>query len=112
MEAQPNLPGYDPHRLSSFWPAPKRVVADILERAAMITGVPPATIRGADRHSEIVVVRQAVCWAAREQGLSYPRIGRELGGRHHTTIMSSVTKAGKLRVASGAFRALTEELVR
>lgn len=112
MEAQPNLPGYGPHRLSSFWPAPKRVVADILERAAMITGVPASKVKGGDRHSEIVIVRQAVCWAARKQGLTYPRIAREIGGRHHTTIMSSVTRAGKLREINGDFLALTEELTR
>jgi chromosomal replication initiation ATPase DnaA len=43
--------------------------------------------RGPARESR---ARADAMWELRELGLSYPAIGRLLGGRHHTTVMHLV----------------------
>ncbi|HZE50649.1 MAG TPA: helix-turn-helix domain-containing protein [Jatrophihabitantaceae bacterium] len=61
---------------------------EIIDEEEDSAGLRRGTIRGA-RHDRVVVLARAA--AARrlraELGLSYPAIGRELGGRHHATVM-------------------------
>lgn len=56
----------------------------------------PDEILGKDRTQNVVLARQVVAWVARERwGLSFPALGRLLGKRDHTTIMSSVRKIAR-----------------
>lgn len=59
----------------------------VVVRAAE-SGVRASDVRGPSRRPAVVRLR---AWIAAELrstwGLSYPKIGRILGGRHHTTIM-------------------------
>lgn len=51
-------------------------------------GVRASDVRGESRCRRVVRVRAWIAAELRaEWGLSYPAIGRVLGGRHHTTIM-------------------------
>lgn len=74
----------------------------IMARVSRATGVSKAEILSARRHRHTVLARQAVAyWAYRRTVLSLPEIGRKLGGRDHTTILSAVRNYPKKRAANG-----------
>ena len=58
--------------------------------AAPICGVSPNAVMGRLRIRSAVLARMAVTKALRDKGLSYPVIGRALGGRDHSTIINLV----------------------
>jgi hypothetical protein len=64
-------------------------LAEILELAAEVTGVPVLALKGKRRAAEIAQARHFAMWLMREgrRDLSYPRIARAIGGRDHTTVM-------------------------
>lgn len=70
--------------------APSAPVSRSLSAVARHFGVTFAELLGRDRHSRIANARHVVAWLLRQHGLSYPEIGRALGGRDHTTAMNSV----------------------
>lgn len=55
-------------------------------------GVPLRTLHGRNLKGRYVIPRQVAMYLARElcPHLSYPGIGRIMGGKHHTTIMNGV----------------------
>jgi chromosomal replication initiation ATPase DnaA len=56
-------------------------------------GIHASQLVSPDRHKMVALARHLVAYfAKRATDLSYPEIGRELGGRDHTTIMSSNAK--------------------
>ena len=55
---------------------------------AAIHGVTVDEIVGHRRHENLVQARRDVARWLRQLGLSYPAIGRMLGGRHHASIMN------------------------
>jgi chromosomal replication initiation ATPase DnaA len=59
----------------------------ILEAGCVATGATICQVRGRERHRWIVLRRCFIARKMRAEGYSLPAIGRELGGRHHTTIM-------------------------
>lgn len=62
----------------------------ILRIVSRYYGVPLGDIKSARRDKDIVIPRQVVCYlSAKHTGLSLPSIGRCLGNRDHTTIMSA-----------------------
>lgn len=50
-------------------------------------GYDPEELRGPSRLRVATDRRRVVAKRLRAEGWSYPRIGRNLGGRHHTSIM-------------------------
>lgn len=66
---------------------------NILDELAKWFGVSVEQIKGSNRKRAIVDVRDLVAYILRQYvGLSYPVIGRILGGRDHTTIMHAYSK--------------------
>ncbi len=58
--------------------------------------VEPSALSGPRRQQEIVKPRQILMYLLKlEVGMTYPAIGKELGGRDHTTAMHSVEKIEK-----------------
>lgn len=56
-------------------------------------GLHTGQLSSSDRHKTVALARHLVVYfAKRATDLSYPEIGRELGGRDHTTAMSSNAK--------------------
>lgn len=74
------------------WYRPRRRVSafELIDAAAIHAGVYPAEITGKRRNQHLVRARSAIAIVLREQGLSYPRIGKALGGRDHTTVINLV----------------------
>ncbi len=74
--------------------------------AAAMFGVQRHDIISARRHPELVKARALVTWILRNvpvQPMSYPKIGRALGGRDHTTIMHAHQIAIRLRLEDERF---------
>ncbi|MDZ4247742.1 MAG: chromosomal replication initiator protein DnaA [Patescibacteria group bacterium] len=74
----------------------KKVSCDqVLEAVSWFYDVSVEDLKGPKRLKEIVKPRQMVMYLLREESnLSYPKIGRELGGRDHTTAIHAVGKIG------------------
>ena len=67
----------------------------VLEAVSKFYDVSIEDLKGPRRQKEIVRPRQMVMFLMREEAsLSYPKIGRELGGRDHTTVIYAVGKIG------------------
>jgi len=94
----------------------RMVVLDPLEAPAAIQSIrkyvcehfymrerrdPELTVRTNRR--EYVIPRQIAIYIARQlTGASLEQIGREFGYRHHTTVLHSIRKIGKMRSSDGA----------
>lgn len=63
----------------------------------------------ARRTATIVLPRQIACWAAKYLTCrSLPEIGRQFGGRDHTTVLHAVTKIDRMRERDSVFRTTTD----
>lgn len=81
---------------------------DIVRAVARAAGVSASDIRGQRRTRDLVRLRWAVAWLARARGVSYPQIGRALGGRDHTTIIHGIRRLGAM---GGGEREIIDELL-
>ena len=79
------------------WYRPPRSANDAVQAAARVFDVTRQEILGADRCHRLCRARWAVMVALRQRGYSLPRIGRALGDRDHTTVMSGLKRAAAIR---------------
>jgi len=78
---------------------PKKHLAidEIVKMIAGYYGVHPEQIYEKSRKKEIVQIRQIVMYILREFfNISYPTIGKEIGGRDHTTVIHSYEKVKEM----------------
>ena len=73
---------------------PRKISCDIIQQAvADYYGLPVADLKGPRRNHEITGPRQIAMYLTREMmTLSLTKIGDAFGGRHYTTVMSSIEK--------------------
>lgn len=74
---------------------PKRNISirEVVKIIADYYNIEEAMIYEKTRRKEVVISRQVVMYLLREDfNISYPMIGKELGGRDHTTVIHSYTK--------------------
>jgi chromosomal replication initiator protein len=65
----------------------------ILQAVSKYCAVPQKLLKSSSRRQSIVQARSIVIYLSRELvGLSYERIGADLGGRDHTTVIHSHRK--------------------
>jgi hypothetical protein len=83
----------------------------LLEEVARVSGVRTEQLRGRSRMRHVAEARQVAMYVLRAQGLSYPAIGRALGGRDHTTAMHGVERVRKELAKPGPFRERVELLL-
>jgi chromosomal replication initiator protein len=70
---------------------------DVLNTVSKFYIIPSDRIVGRDRTQEVAFPRQVAMFLMREQsGFSLPRIGEELGGRDHTTVMYACDKVADM----------------
>lgn len=70
--------------------------AEIIVQAAREWLITTAQLRGPGRYHLLTEARQYAAYRMRhELGMSYPSIGAELGGRHHTTVMYLLGVVGR-----------------
>lgn len=68
------------------------VTREILEYVAKKHDLPTHAILGPDRHAWVVEARHEMMWLMREHtdGMSYTRIGHEMGGLDHSSVRYGV----------------------
>jgi len=74
----------------------RKSMSSVINVVANYYGVKPDDIIGKRRKQKFVVPRMVAAFLMRDQlGISFPRIGRKLGGRDHTTAIYSYGKISK-----------------
>jgi hypothetical protein len=86
----------EPSSLATYLEATGAPVGEVLAVVSIRFGFTYEEIRGKDRHKRIAHARNVAAWMMRQLGLSYPEIGAELGGRHHTTAIEAVRRIDKI----------------
>ncbi len=76
-----------------------------LDRVAELHGVSLREIRGPSRSQVVSAARAEAAYELRQLGLSYPRIGHHLGGKHHTSVMHGVRRWKALLAKAGEMAA-------
>ncbi len=85
--------------------------AMIISETARYFGIDEEVIKGSARSREIVNARQAAMYLVRRMtALSTPDIGREFGGRDHTTVLHSLEQIGKKMKSDPAFSQTIKEI--
>ncbi len=86
-------------------------IAEIQEMVAKYYQVSVTDIKGRKRVKQIVMPRQIAMYLARElTDSSLPQIGREFGGKDHTTVIHAVDKIEKAASADADLKASIIEL--
>jgi len=93
--------------------APATTLKQIMAVAARYFAVTQAALVGPSRRKSLVEARNAVVYLARRlTALSYEKIGRELGGRDHTTIMHAENRVAHRLPGDPVLRQSIEQLER
>ncbi len=78
-------------------PKPKRKLSTqfvslryLIDLVADQEKIPAAVLKGDERNKITIRARHIFCWLARNAGYGMPMIGRFLGGRDHTTVLSAI----------------------
>ncbi len=78
---------------NSSRPRKTLAIADVVEKVARYYDIDQASIYEKTRRKEVVRPRQIIMYILREDfQVSYPAIGKKLGGRDHTTVIHSCEK--------------------
>jgi chromosomal replication initiator protein len=98
LSGQPLTLEFASQALADFLPQRSDTsTGDILSVVSKFFGVTLDRMAGKDRSKDIVLPRQIAMYLMREQGgISLPKIGQELGGRDHTTVMYAVEKVADM----------------
>lgn len=102
MTAPQGLDGWNPST------AQRRV----RDGVAAVFKVPPHALIGRSRRKPLVEYRQVAMWTIREcfPALSYPMIGRLMGGRDHSTVIYGCRQVEARRARDPGFAELTDAL--
>lgn len=78
---------------NSSRPRKTLAITDVVEKVARFYDIDQASIYEKTRRKEVVKPRQIIMFILREDfQISYPAIGKKLGGRDHTTVIHSCEK--------------------
>jgi hypothetical protein len=81
----------EPEEIAPEEIAPKISTRQLIAYVAVLCDISPIDVTGKARFRHLVSARAILSKILREQGnLSYPQIGRRLGGRDHSTIINAV----------------------
>jgi chromosomal replication initiator protein len=91
---------------------PRKTLAinDVVEKVARYYDIDQASIYEKTRRKEVVKPRQIIMYILREDfRISYPAIGKKLGGRDHTTVIHSCEKIKtELKISEGLEEEITQ----
>jgi|LSQX01.1.fsa_nt_gb chromosomal replication initiator protein len=84
--------------LADYAPQPSSLTPDyVVDVVADYFGIEPEKLSGKSRARDVALPRQVAMYLLREDsGISLPRIGKELGGRDHTTVMYACDKVAEM----------------
>lgn len=88
-------------------------VEKVITEVSHIFNVSPEELRSQNRNSQISTARQVAIYViSRVTGLSYTSIGKEFGGRDHSTIVYATNKVKRVMKKDPAYRATVEDLIK
>ena len=83
----------------------------VVDATAHEFGVERQALLARDRRPAVTRARQVAMYVARElTGQSLPEIGRQMGGRNHTTVLHAVNRVGEALPADPALRLAVDNL--
>jgi chromosomal replication initiator protein len=86
-------------------------IARIQKYVAEYYELKPAELKSRSNQKVIAFPRQVAMWLCKKlTTASYPEIGREFGGKHHTTVIHSVTKIEAMRKGDAEFNRILNSL--
>jgi chromosomal replication initiator protein len=84
----------------------------VVDAVSEVYQLTPADLKGRDRHRSIAEARNMAAWFAYKlTPLSYPEVGRALGGRDHTTIMTNTKKVERRLQTDQVLRGAAERVL-
>lgn len=85
----------------------------LLDQVCAVMRVDQGDVRGTSRVAQLVRARYLFAFVARARWpeMSYPRIGRMLGGRDHSTVLSGLRMFDRLMEREPALRLIAEQLI-
>jgi chromosomal replication initiator protein len=111
MIVHASLPAAPMGGLVAQFSRPRATVRELVTVTEEIAELPRGSICGPARDRCVAWPRQALMLAIRDgRGMSYPEIGRRLGGRDHTTIIHGVDAARKRRLVDVEFARLCDAI--
>ncbi len=88
-------------------------VEKVITEVSHIFNVSPEEIRSQNRNSQVSTARQVAIYViSKVTGLSYTSIGKEFGGRDHSTIVYATNKVKKVMQKDAAYKATVEDLIK
>ena len=88
-------------------------VEKVITEVSHIFNVTPEEIRSQNRNSQVSTARQVAIYViSKVTGLSYTSIGKEFGGRDHSTIVYATNKVKTVMQKDSAYRATVEDLIK
>jgi hypothetical protein len=88
-------------------------IADAIRIVAAEYGMTEAVIRSPIRTHEVALARHFAMWVARKAtSLSLPIIGREFGGRDHTTVIYALSRVDAIRERDPVIAATLDRLAK
>lgn len=93
---------------------PAQTIQRLINEAEKLWEIEPSSVKSSTRRKQVAHARFAVVYAARRMTRpkrSYPEIGRLIGGRDHSTIISAERRAVDLRKTDPDFASLLASLM-
>jgi chromosomal replication initiator protein len=85
--------------------------ADVLSVVSTTFGVRVSVLTSRTRSYEICVARHVAMWLMQmHANMTLPRIGKELGGRHHTTVLHGIRRIEHRQRSDQWFGEMLEQL--
>jgi chromosomal replication initiator protein len=115
LKGEPATPELARHVLDRLGARPRQrtTIQDIVEATAGEFGIAEAAILARDRRPNVALARQVAMYVARElTSHSLPEIGRNMGGRNHTTVVHAVNRVKAAIAADPAVDAAVDNLLR
>jgi chromosomal replication initiator protein len=86
---------------------------NVIDAVCVTYGITIEDVVGKSRKREIAEARHVICWAlVKKMGISLSEVGRTfLGGRHHTTVISSINRFNNIYDTEEAFKSKADELI-
>ena len=88
-------------------------VDHVITDVSHIFNVSPDEMRSKNRNSQVSTARQVAMYViSKVTDLSYTSIGKEFGGRDHSTVVYATNKVKKVMQTDPAYRATVEDLIK
>ena len=115
LDAKDIDPGYAGEVLKGFLTSGNPVISSetVIRAVASFFLLKPAQIKAKSNAKPIAVPRQIAMYICKElTKQSLPQIGRDFGGKHHTTVLHSIRKIDALRKKDSEISSAVDSIVR